>query len=639
MTARRTSRILVCIVVFVVSLALSLSLITSNLHYFYHEDDAHHFNRTVEMAQRRDPNPHYFNKPALHFYLRIPVVYASVAYERVMGRMHSIKEIRTRDPYGLAGYSYTPSHPRVLAWNRLLSGMWSALLAVCTFLIACRLAQPTWSAAVAAGIVVISPEVLKNSYIIGVDTLMALGCVVTTAYALWTIQRVTPRTLMTCAFLAGLTCAAKYNAAPICIVPATVWWLYDRRLKHLFLIGGVALFGFLMGAPYSLLSFDEFWRGVTYEAWHYGVAGHEGHMAERGWPQALLYLRWLLADGIGVGGVVAAIVGASILSVRDRKKLYILLSFPVTYALLMIAQKAHFTRNMLVLVPYGAVLAGCGLAAIFQLCKRASTARLTSGVAILLCLLPLAKESYRMISSQRHITDSRDLVVQWLQTSRPRESDVAIAGPLQLPIHVFALPGVDAFNQEKQSLAELVQAGYEFIVAPTNMTHLDAELTEIVHSMAGEPWPQRVPNTPAISILHVKASGLLQAAARAPRILNFSLNGSHLQPQCTPQGEERYCWVTSKTTHLSIPRALGYGSLEIMSPWTPQVVSVSDSHGTLVASTKLKQPGVWESLPIPLRSGSETTGFILSVSQVKSPESQGTSSDRRRLGVAVKLTP
>jgi hypothetical protein len=522
----------------------------------------------------------------------------------------------------------------------LVSAIWSALLAVCTFLIACRLAQPIWSALVAAGIVALSPEVLKNSYIIGVDTLMALGCLITTMYALWTIRASTQKTRVICAGVAGLACAAKYNAAPICIVPALAWWFSDRSPKGLALIAGAALLGFLLGAPYSLLSFDEFWRGLSYEAWHYGVAGHAGNMSERGWPQALLYLRWLLSDGVGVVGVVAAIVGASLLSVRDRKSFYIIISFPVAYALLMIFQKAHFTRNMLVLVPYGALLASYGLAALLQFCKRPAVARLALSVAVLLCLVPLAQGSYQLITSQLHTTDSRDQVVTWLQTERPRESDVAIAGPLQIPIHVFSLPGVDAFNPEKQSLAQLIQAGYEFIVVPTEMDHLDAELTELLHSIAGEPWPQRVPRNPAISILHIKANSHLQAAARAPNTLHFSLLGTQLQPQCTPDGGEPYCWISSRITHLFLPKASsGYGSLEIMSPWTAQVVTVSDSHGTLLASTKLTQAGVWESLPIPLRRGNESAPFLLSATQVKSPESQGVSSDRRRLGLAIKIVP
>jgi hypothetical protein len=636
MLKRQTWLIVSFIVVCLVSLSLSLSLARSNLHYFYHEDDAHHFNRTVEMAQRDDLNPHYFNKPALHFYLRIPVVHASVIYERLIGRMQSVRDIRTRDPYGLAGFSYTPSHPRVLGANRALSAIWSALLAVLVLLILSRLGQPLWSCLAAAGIVALSPEVLKNSYIIGVDTLMALGCLITTIYALWAMLQITNRHILTCAFLAGLTCAAKYNAAPICVVPLTLWWFHDRSLIRLGLVALTCIGGFLVGAPYSLLSFNEFWQGVSYEAWHYGVAGHAGHMAERGLPQALLYLRWLLSDGIGVGATVLAIVGASLLSVRNRRAFIIIISFPAAYALLMILQKAHFTRNMLVLVPYGAFLASCGLSALFNFSKRPAVKWLTSAAAVLLCLVPLACESYRMLRESVQLVDSRDIVVDWLQSARPISEDVAISGPLQFPVHVFTNPGVDAFNPERQSLASLIQAGYQFIVVPTDMAHLDAQLTEIILSIPGESWPQRVPKSPAISILRVKKSALPHAANRAPSTLTLSLRNLNLTPACTHTDGEQYCWITTRVTTLSLPNAQAHGTVEIMSPWPDQHVTVSDSQGTLLASTKLKQAGTWETLPIPLRRSNPEHDIILTLSRVTSPESQGVSSDRRRLGVAVR---
>ena len=117
------------------------------------------------MAARRDLNPHYFNKPALHFYLRLPVVYAAAWYERSSGRLNSIREIRTRDPYGLAGYAYTPSHPRVLAAMRLESVAWSALIACATFIIVGLLRHSVRVAFAAGLITILSPEVLKNSYI------------------------------------------------------------------------------------------------------------------------------------------------------------------------------------------------------------------------------------------------------------------------------------------------------------------------------------------------------------------------------------------------------------------------------------------------------------------------------------------
>lgn len=627
-----------CILVCLTSLATSWPLIVSNTKYFYHEDDAHHFNRTVEMAARGDLNPYYFNKPALHFYLRIPVVYLAVWYQRQADRTTTVREIRTRDPYGLAGYAYTPSHPRILAALRLESAAWSALMAVATFLIVGLLRHSIRVAFAAALIVIASPETLRNAHIIGVDTLMGLLCIATTAYAFWVLNSYRKRHLAVCALLAGLACAAKYNAAPVVLVPLALWWLCDRSIKGLIITSTIPVLGFILGAPYTLLAWDEFIKGISYEIWHYGQAGHEGHSAGRGWPQALLYLRWGLSDGIGVSAAVLALVGGSWLSVYDRRALLLLLAFPLPYATLMIAQKAHFTRNMVVIVPYAATLAGVGIAALVTTVKDRRRQHMLATMLTTVALWPIASSSYSMLRNSTQLHDSRDAAVNWIteHTQSATTTDIAVAGSLQLPIATFALRGVDAFNPLKLSTAQLLQAGYEYIVIPSDMALLDAELSEIITSIPGEPWPQRIPSNPAISILRAKPSGIDRAARRVPSSLTFIAGNKRLWPICPSTTREEYCWITSRVTELLIPALPGPGIFEIRSPWPDQTVTITDTHGGLLASTKLTDTPSWDTLPIPASPSGQARTVILTISQVHSPQSRGINSDTRRLGIAVR---
>jgi len=640
MTARRRwiAKITCCLLLCVISLATSWPLIVSNAKYFHHEDDAHHFNRTVEMAARGDLNPYYFNKPALHFYLRMPVVYLAAWYEHRAGRLTAIRDIRTRDPYGLAGYAYTPSHPRILAALRLESAAWSALMAVATFLVV-GLLRHSIRVAFAAGLIVIaSPEVVRNSYIIGVDTLMGLLCISTTAYAFWTLTRYRTRHLVVCALLAGLACAAKYNAAAVVLVPLALWWLCDRSFKGFIITSTVPVLGFLVGAPYTLLAWDEFIKGISYEIWHYGQAGHEGHSAGRGWPQALLYLRWGLSDGIGVSAAVLALVGGSWLSVYDRRAFLLLLAFPLPYAALMIAQKAHFTRNMVVMVPYAATLAGVGIAALVSTVKDRRWQHIVATVIAAVALWPIASSSYAMLQRASLQHDSRDAAVAWIteHAQSSNAADVAVAGNLQLPIATFSLRGVDAFNSTKFSLAHLLQAGYEYIVIPSDMSLLDAELTELVTSISGEPWPQRVPSNPAISVVRAKQSGIEKAARRVPSSLSFIAGRTRLWPNCPNTPSEDYCWITSRVTELTIPALVGPGVFEIRSPWPDQTVTVTDTHGQLLASTKLSDNNQWETLPIPASPAGQPRTVLITVTHVHSPQSRGINNDTRRLGIAVR---
>ncbi|MFN4894217.1 MAG: hypothetical protein ACK5GN_11280 [Pseudomonadota bacterium] len=641
---RWLAKIFCCLALCVISLATSWPLIVSSSKYFYHEDDAHHFNRTIEMSARRDLNPYYFNKPALHFYLRMPLVYAAAWYERRAGRLDSLRDIRTRDPYGLAGYAYTPSHPRILALLRLESAVWSALMAVATFLVVGLLRHSIRVAFAAALLVIASPEVVRNSYVIGVDTLMGLLCITTTAYAFWAQNRCTIQKLAICALLAGLACAAKYNAAPIVLVPLALWWLTERSFRGLIIVTALSAIGYLIGAPYTLLAWEEFIKGISYEAWHYGVAGHEGHTAGRGWPQALLYLRWVLSDGIGVSAAVLALLGGSWLSVYDRRAFILLLAFPLPYALLMIAQKTHFTRNMVVMVPYLATLAGVGIVALISTVRDRRWQHLLAVIIGLIALWPITQLSLNLIETNYRQHDSRDTAISWIAersgvhttSSTSTTPDIAVAGALQLPIRTFTMPGVDAFSTSKLTLAHLLQAGYEYIVIPSDLAHLDAELTEIVASIPGEPWPQRVPRNPAISIVRAKPHGIDKAARRAPSTLSFIAQSNQLRPKCPTQPGEDYCWITARVTELTFPALSGPGTFEIRSPWPDQTVTLTDTHGQLLASTKLTASEQWETLPIPASPGGQARTMLLTVTQVHSPQSRGVNQDTRRLGVAVR---
>jgi len=118
------------------SLWLRLPFIYSGMPFFYSEDEAHHFNRVAEMTKSGDWDPHYFHKPSLHFYLRIPVTALAFLDSARKGHIKSLKELRTRDKYGLAGYAFTASHPGIVKWNRALSVLFSLLLIVFTYLIA-----------------------------------------------------------------------------------------------------------------------------------------------------------------------------------------------------------------------------------------------------------------------------------------------------------------------------------------------------------------------------------------------------------------------------------------------------------------------------------------------------------------------
>ena len=650
-TFRKSLPHIVCMFIVVVAGFLtSLPMATSNTTFLYHEDDAHHFNRTVEMAKRKSLDPAYFNKPSLHFYLRMPAVYLAVLLSRATDSPISLSDIRTRDPYGLAGFSFTPSHPSVVLAVRLVTLSLNAALACIAYLILVTLFQaPILIGFAGALITLASPELFTNSYIIGVDTLMGLLTIATVWYTLKISSRWKTKGVIISGILAGLSCASKYNAAPILAVPALYWWMRSRSFKGALLIAASTFTGFFLGAPYSFISYSEFIRGISYEAWHYGIEGHAEHTTARGLPHLMKITKWLLLDGIGPAGVIFALFGITEIVKRDKKEALLFLAYPVSFILLMSLQKVFFPRNMLSVVAFFSIAATLGVWKSRDYIKRILTslgistkknARIYVVQFLLLATIatPLTIRSHAYRTDALFVEDSRLKVENWIVHSRPLSRDVAVDGKLLLPIKLFSIPGVDAFNSERYSIIDLIQQGYEYFIVPTSASNLDPLRTDIVSSFPGSAEPWRIPKDPAISILHAKPKAHLEIAV--PPRLEFKHQDGGTVSVCATNPDEPYCWLTTITSELSfIDAPSDHAYLEVMSPWVNQKITIRSVDGTTVSSVKLRTPGNWEVLPLPLTQDKATTVFQVILSQVHSPESQGLSSDSRRLGVAVRPVP
>lgn len=632
-----------------VGAAISLPMAQSNTQFLYAEDDAHHFNRTVEMAKRKTLDPAYFNKPALHFYTRMPAIYLAVLLSKATDHPISLREIRTRDPYGLAGFSFTPSHPSIVFAVRLVTIALTIALAWLAYLTLTTVFKVPPAFGFAGSLLtLVSPEILANSYIIGVDTLMGVTTLCTVYFTLKACHSWNKWSALTSATLAGLACASKYNAAPILIVPALYWWTKNRSLKGaLIMCCGVGA-GFFIGAPYSFLSWSDFIAGISYEAWHYGIAGHADHTIDRGLPHLAKIAAWILSDGIGRIGLLFAIFGIGSLFKKMRTESIIFLAYPLCFILMMSSQKVFFARNMLSIVGFCSVAATLG---VWQSCgfiqsaykalgfhQRNKTLSYALQLALFIAITtPLLTRSNTYRKDALFVEDSRLEAQAWINFERPLSRDVAVDGELLLPIKLFSIPGVDAFNAQRQSIIDLIQKGYEYFIVPTSADSLDPVHTEIIKSIPGSSAPWRIPKSPAISILRAKPRAHL--VETAPAHLTFKYKDTGIVSSCSADSTEPYCWITTVTSELSfVGTTADYAYLEVMSPWVNQKITIRAADGTTVSSVKLRTPSRWETLPLPLSKSNSTTTFQVVVSQVHSPESQGLSSDPRRLGVAVRPT-
>jgi hypothetical protein len=644
--------------------------IGEGLPFFYREDEAHHFNRLAEMVKSGSLDPVYFHKPSLHFYLRMPVFGASFFWNVKKGAIRSIQEVNTRDEYGVGDYSFSASHPGIVKWSRAATVALGLALIPLSFFIAFRLSSSVAAAFLASAAVAVSPPLIEEGAVIGVDILMATMCTLSVLLALRLYERFSLSGLWICALTCGLAISSKYNAAPIALVPLATCLLAKKHSWPVLTaaLGGPVL-GFLAATPYLLVHIPLFLDQVAYEVWHYGVAGHVGHMTEPGWPQFLFYLRWLNFEALGPAYTALGLLGVVFLwNAKQPHKAVVFLLFPLLFGALMISQKTNFTRNMLVIIPFISVIAGVAFVRSLEALRLEGKGRLVALAALVLLGLgyPL-RESLLGRAEALSFVDNRSIIgtdlMEALSSQRPGEKEqVALSGQLQFPIGMFRSGSFARFDQTRKSLLALYSRGFSKIVAAPawGISSQDSSLFQSTQTLPGEKEQQRIVQNPSIQVFTTTPSpeltGALTGLSKSDPELQIDVQlapASDSVKACSVAGglspasaTETYCWTQGRVVFLKfldLERALKASAdsskitlyFDAMTPWAENPIRffVGDWSQSLSSAA-----GAWTSFSVqpPLSAIKSAGGLFVEVQKVKSPKLQGLSADDRNLGVALR---
>ncbi len=627
----------------VIALALCLRVpyISAGLPYFYDEDEAHHFDHVVDMLKNHELNPNYFNKPSLHFYLRMPVILYATYLEQGRETLTSIKDVRTHDRFGIGTYALSASHPGLVKWARALSVFFSLALIIVTYLLGKELFGSAFIGVSAALVCAVSPPLLEYSATIGVDVLMALMCSLTVYFSVRLHKRFSTGLLLTACICAGLSVSSKYNAAPIVALPFAVCLLQRRYTARLLAIAIIVpLLSFLAGTPYLLVSLGQFYKDVHYEMWHYAVAGHEGHSTERGLPQILFYSTWFGEEALGWIVATASLIGAALYAKQRKLDAVPLLLFPLLFSLLMILQKTNFTRNMLVLIPHAAICAA--YAAEILLPARA-------WLRSIVLIGALAQPAYISINSFPDISstsESRLALEQWIKEPHQPFTDIAVDGRLQCSYSLLSHPGVTAIDlKDEIAPNEIWNDGYDYLVTP--LLKDPAEYLVQNRRFDGSSELQRVVRSPAIDVYGFDQEKVRRFAASKLRAdTNKHIGFNPEEGRLTCSRREDHCWLQKRLSFISIdPAALTDSrfatatiSFSGMTPWEGQTISLILGSWQERRNFTPLSAGTWQkfSMSVPRSLLKEQGGVFVEVLQVHSPQEVGTSKDDRRLGVAIK---
>ncbi len=225
-----------------------------------------------------------------------------------------------------------------------------------------------WEAAIAAFLLACFPLHVQHSQFATVDVPLTL---LTTLALFLAATATSRRRMLWAAFVAGLATAVKYSVAPALWLTLAFLWTWRtgwqvvlRRLVALTLVMGA---GFLLGCPYALLSFPEFWRDFYWETFVHSRIGH-GYVFVGTGNGHWFHLTTNLPAAVGIPAMLIAIAGLfSPLSnptgengestfVRQRT-LGATLIFALAYFLPLGFAQVRFARYLMPLLPLLAIWA------------------------------------------------------------------------------------------------------------------------------------------------------------------------------------------------------------------------------------------------------------------------------------------
>ena len=229
----------------------------------------------------------------------------------------------------------------------------------------------------------------------------------------------------------GLACATKYTGGIVLLPLLTAAGVQfaspggpGRALRGTVLAGIVAVAAFVVANPYAVLDFAAFRDGLQHQAdAAEDVAGKLGLTQTSGH----LYYLWTFTWGLGWVPLVAAVAGAVVLAVEDRRALLVLGPAPVAYVLFMGTQERFFGRWLLPIFPIACLLGAFAIVRLAQLAARRMPA-LGPALAVLGAVVLLGQGIVYSLHSAMTLsrTDTRNATRAWLVEHVPPGTKIVV---------------------------------------------------------------------------------------------------------------------------------------------------------------------------------------------------------------------
>jgi len=432
--SKRTGLTLSLVGILTLALGLRIWGIGFGLPFVYHYDEHFYINTALSLGAGVLNNPPYTPTGLPN------ILFGEYASYYVMGK--ALGHFASPQEFE-AAYRSDPTVFYLM--GRLTSAILGVATALALYLLAKTAANPT-TGLMAAGLLAVSFLHVRDSRYSVPDIAMPFFAVLAVGLAAVGVRQAKRRYTYLAGIAGGLAVAMKWTGLPIAVA---VWWAsvcvgnqaQNRTIGKLLnrTVAFTALlfaFGFALGSPQILISPAPYLNEALGQYGAGQAGGFEIWQVDTlpGW----LFYGKTLSYGVGVVLLALAIAGGLcrlILVVKMGDKMSILLlSFPLTYYLLMGSTRHYFARYALTLVPFVALFAAEAITTTAAWVGARRT-RLMWGLAALLTVGAIAQPLAQSVRHDLLLTrqDTRTLAKQWIEATIPEGTKIAVDWPVHGP--------------------------------------------------------------------------------------------------------------------------------------------------------------------------------------------------------------
>src|SRR5436190_458211 len=310
--------------------------IKQGLPYAYNADENAHFVPKAIGLFGHGLNPHYFVNPPAYTYV-----------------LHGVFDVWFGGREGVS-HAYATNQTEVFVVARVTAALLGTLAVWLLYLFGARMFDRR-AGLLAAGLLAVAflPVFYSHLALNDVPTLAPI------CLSLWGTARVLRGGGLGSYALAGLglglACATKYTGGIVLLPLLAAAAAQGRRaIPGLVLAGVVSVAAFFVANPYAFIDHGEFHQGLRHQS-----QAADDALGKLGLTQSngSEYYLWTFTWGLGWVPAIAAVAGAVVLALRDRRAFLVLAPAPIVFVVLMGTQSRFFGRWLLPVFPIVCLLA------------------------------------------------------------------------------------------------------------------------------------------------------------------------------------------------------------------------------------------------------------------------------------------